>query len=242
MKKELIIKTDPKSPVAETFKTLRTNLQFMNLKKRELKTLLVTSTIQGEGKSWIASNLAIAFAQIGKKVVLVDSDMRRGRISQLFQVDVRPGLSNYLCEKGTKKTLEEYTKETEVQNLYVMPTGDLPPNPSELLENKRIEKLIKDLQEWFDIIIFDSTPSLLVTDALILSRLVDSTIIVAAYKVTKKENLQKVKNLINNVGGNISGVVLNKLPLKLDEYCYYSNDSMAVVENGSRRRRSQRVK
>lgn len=240
MKKELIAKTDPKSPVTETFKTLRTNLQFMNLKKGELRSLLITSTVPGEGKTWVSSNLAIAFAQMGKKVILVDADMRKGRIAPLFQVDVRPGLSNYLYEKDTKdkkSTLETYTKETEVSNLYVMPTGDLPPNPSELLESPKTEELINELKEWFDIIIIDSTPSLFLTDALILSRLVDSTVIVSAHKITKKENLQKVKSLIENVGGNLSGIVFNKIPVKLNQYNYYSNSEMKVSSDKLLRRR-----
>ena len=242
MKKELIAKTDPKSPVTETFKTLRTNLQFMNLKKGELRSLLITSTVPGEGKTWVSSNLAIAFAQMGKKVILVDADMRKGRVAPLFQVDVKPGLSNYLyskdkSSKNKKMALETYTRETEIANLYVMPTGDLPPNPSELLESPRTEELINELKEWFDIIIIDCTPSLFLTDALILSRLVDSTVIVSAHKITRKENLLKVKGLIENVGGNLSGIVLNKIPVKLNQYNYYSNNSMNVVSDKSLRRR-----
>ena len=240
MKKELITKTDPKSPTAEVFKTLRTNLQFMNLRKRGgLKSVLVTSTLQGEGKTWVSSNLAIAFAQMGKKVILIDADMRRGRVAPLFQVDSRPGLSNYLVDKdsnhrGKAVELESYTKETEIPNLYVMPTGDLPPNPSELLESQLVEKMIREFRDLFDIVIIDSAPTLLVTDSLILSRFADSTIIVSSYKMTKKENLKKVIGLIKNVGGNVSGIVLNKLPAKLDKYSYYGN-AMGMVDHSSRK-------
>ena len=218
MKKELIAQRSPKSPIAETFRTLRTNIQFMNSQK-DLKTILVTSTMPGEGKSWISSNLAITFAQAGKKVVIIDADMRKGRLGTMFSMPSTPGLSNYLSgidERGKEIDILKYVKATEIENLYLIPAGNIPPNHSELLDS--------------DIIVLDGTPALLVTDALILARLADTTMIVTAYKSTKKDDLAKVKKSIENVGGKIAGVIINKIPVKPEEYksTYYYGTSTAV--------------
>ena len=232
MKKELIAEKNPKSPIAEIFRTLRTNIQFMNTQK-SLKTVLITSTMPGEGKTWIASNLAITFAQAGKKVVLIDADLRKGRLHKMFQTDAVPGLSNYLSgfdgnERIDNDDVFKYVKETEVGNLYIVPAGNFPPNPSELLTSELTKIMIDRLKEVFDIIILDGTPCLLVSDSIILSRIVDNTILVAAHKTTKKDSLVKTKKAIENVGGKISGIVLNKVPVNLDKYqsaYYYSSSS-----------------
>lgn len=232
MKKELIVQKNPKSPISETFRTLRTNIQFMNSQKN-LRTILVTSTTPGEGKSWVSANLAITFAQAGKKVILIDADMRKGRVASLFQVEKVPGLSNFLSgidEKGTNENVDivKYIKQTEVDNLFLITTGNMPPNPAELLETENVIKMLNRLKEIFDVIILDGTPSLLVTDAIILSRIVDTTLLVASYKSTKKDDIIKVKRLIENVGGKISGVILNKMPVKAKEYnssYYYGSKS-----------------
>lgn len=231
MKKELIVQRSPKSPIAEVFRTLRTNIQFMNSKK-SLKTLLFTSTMPGEGKSWISSNLAITFAQAGKKVILIDTDMRKGRLHNMFQTDRAPGLSNYLSGidllEDNKNDIAKYIRRTEIDNLFLIPAGNIPPNPSELLASELTIQMLERLKKVFDIVILDGTPSLLVTDAVILSRLVDTTIIVTSHKFTKKDNLQKVKKSIENVGGNIAGVVINKIPVNVSKYestYYYSSTS-----------------
>lgn len=229
MKKELIAHKDPKSPISEIFRTLRTNIQFMSSTKK-LKTLLVTSTLPSEGKSWVASNLAVAFAQAGKKVILIDADMRKGRLYNIFGVLPRPGLSNYLSNAGENEdeihNLANYLRETEVPNLLLMPSGNIPPNPSELLITPQMVDLMETLKRECDLIIIDGTPSKLVTDAVILSRIVDSTIIVTAHNQTKKDDLEKVKREIKNVGGNVAGVVYNKMPIstkKYNETYYYSS-------------------
>lgn len=220
MKEELIAYKDPKSPISEIFRTLRTNIQFMTSNKG-LKTLLVTSSIPGEGKSWVSSNLILAFAQEGKKVLIVDSDMRKGRIHTIFDVEKKPGLSNYLSgiiDEEDKDNIFNYIKQTKIENLYVMPTGDVPPNPSELLVSDRTATLIKELENIFDIVIFDGTPSLIVSDALILARQVDATLIVTAYKTTKMGDVEKIKKSIENVGGKIAGMVINKIPISAKKY------------------------
>lgn len=234
MRKELIAQRDPKSPVSETFRTLRTNIQFMNT-NNQLKTLLITSTLPGEGKSWVASNLAITFAQAGKKVVLIDADMRKGRQYAIFEVSPRPGLSNYLSgidsnsEENSIDEIIDYIQETEVKNLYVISAGNIPPNPSELLITPKMVNLLDKLKQVSDIVIIDGTPCELVTDSVILSRLVDSTVIVTAHKQTKKDTLQKIVTNIQNVGGKIAGIVLNKIPVSAKKYeqsYYYGSTSM----------------
>lgn len=234
MRKELIAQRDPKSPVSETFRTLRTNIQFMNT-NNQLKTLLITSTLPGEGKSWVASNLAITFAQAGKKVVLIDADMRKGRQYTIFEVSPRPGLSNYLSgidsktEENSMDEIIDYIQETEVKNLYVISAGNIPPNPSELLITPKMVNLLDKLKQVSDIVIIDGTPCELVTDSVILSRLVDSTVIVTAHKQTKKDTLQKIVTNIQNVGGKIAGIVLNKIPVSAKKYeqsYYYGSTSM----------------
>lgn len=231
MKKEVIVQKDPKSPISEVFRTLRTNLQFMGTSKG-LKSLLITSTIQEEGKSWISSNLAVTFAQAGKRVILIDADMRKGRQYSIFGVAPKPGLSNYLSGIDDKNDISEYIRETEVENLYIIPAGNVPPNPAELLTSSRMPEMLASLQKYCDIIILDGPPALLVTDATLLSRYVDSTLIVAKYKSTKMDALQKVVKGIQNVGGKIAGVVLNKIPISQKEYnsTYYYGSSSAMEE------------
>ena len=231
MKKDLIAHTEPKSYVSELFRTLRTNIQFMNSSKG-LHSLLVTSTLPAEGKTWVASNLAVAFAQTDKKVILIDADMRKCCLHNIFKVQLYPGLSNYLSGVNEKKIenpdLSDYIRKTDIDNLYIIPSGNVPPNPSELLVTQQMVTLLEDLKNEFDLIIIDGTPSKLVTDAVILSRLVDSTIIVTGHNVAKKDDLAKVVRDIKNVGGNIAGIVYNKKPIsgkKNTETYYYASVS-----------------
>lgn len=230
MKKELVTHLVPKSPVSETFRTLRTNIQFMN-SNIKLRTLLVTSTVPGEGKSWVTSNLAVTFAQAGKRVVLIDADMRKGRLYSIFKVQPRPGLSNYLSKYSDDTNhldLNDYVVPTEVENLYIMPAGNVPPNPSELLVTRQMRNLLDELKRKVDLIIIDGTPCKLVTDSIILSRMVDSTMIVSAHNETRKDDLERVVRDIKNVGGRVIGVVYNKLPITSRKYTkayYYSSSS-----------------
>ena len=250
MRKEVIAEHDPKSPISEVFRTLRTNIQFMSTKGK-LRTLLVTSTLPGEGKSWVSANLAVTFAQAGKKVVIIDADMRKGRQYSIFGVSPRPGLSNYLSGMLDGEEIDDnllnYIQETEVENLYVISAGNIPPNPSELLIAPQMVNLLDQLKEMCDIIIIDGTPSQLVTDSLILTRLVDSTIIVTAQKHTKKEDLKRVITNIQNVGGKIAGVVVNKVTISAKKYeqsYYYGSTSTRNMKttnkNTGRRNASSR--
>lgn len=241
MKREVVAHKDPKSPISEVFRTLRTNIQFINTDKK-IKTLLVTSTLPGEGKSWIASNLAVTFAQAGKKVVLIDADMRKGRQYVIFGTSPKPGLSNYLSQVGMEQIKDKAKgiiaclQKTEVKNLYLMPAGSIPPNPSELLVSQKMSKLLEKLKKVCDIVIIDGTPCELVTDAVVLSRMVDSTIIVTAHKITKKDGLERVIKNIENVGGKITGVVINKMPIsgkKYEEKYYYYGEKTDLEKEDS---------
>ena len=219
---ELVVFNDPKSSISESFRTLRTNIQFMNMNK-ELKCLLVTSSFPGEGKSWVSSNLAITFAQLGQKVLLIDADLRKGRLYKVFETPQKPGLSNYLSkmsanEAGKKENFNEIVKKTVEHNLYFIPSGTFPPNPSELLISSQMKALVEGLEEFFDIVIIDGTPCQLVTDARILARIADSTVVVAEYNKTKKEVLKKTVKSIKNIGGNIAGIVINKIPHSSKNY------------------------
>ena len=236
IKKELVVQKNPKSPISEIFRTLRTNIQFMNTSKK-LRTLLVTSTFPGEGKSWISSNLAVTFAQAGKRVILIDADMRKGRLYTIFGISPRPGLSNILTEMDEEGQndidIGKYIQETEIKNLLVIPAGNIPPNPSELLVSVQMRRLLDILRTECDIIIIDGTPCELVTDSVILSRVVDSSIIVTAYKDTKKDCLEKSLKSIQNVGGKLAGVVINKMPVSVKKYnenYYYEETISSEIE------------
>ena len=248
MKKELIAHKDPKSPVSEVFRTLRTNIQFMSSSSR-LNTLLVTSTFPGEGKSWVTSNLAVTFAQTGKRIILIDADMRKGRQFNIFGVSPRPGLSNYLSNidadnmETTDTDVEDYIQTTDVENLHVISSGNVPPNPSELLVSSRMVDLLKELKTMYDLIIIDGTPCDLVTDSVILSRIVDATIIVTAHKETKKDNLQRIVKNIQNVGGKIAGIVVNKIPVaakKYSESYYYGSIASSENRNSTKKKDRER--
>ena len=154
MKNELITFVSPKTQISEVFRTLRTNIQFMNVDEG-LKSLLITSTVPGEGKSWVASNLAVTFAQAGKRVLIVDADMRKGRQYSIFEVNNDKGLSNYLImtTKGDSlNSIGDYIQTTMIENLYIMTAGMIPPNPSELLTSQKMIDLIKYLEQIFDIV------------------------------------------------------------------------------------------
>lgn len=230
---EIIAYSDPKSIISETFRTLRTNVQFSNTNSKDAKTFLITSCFQSEGKSYVSANLAITFAQVGKKVILVDADMRKGRQAKVFNLPSNRGLSNYISnldENGVElnEDLGKFIKETEVPNLSVITSGTVPPNPSELLSSPKLEKMIEELKKCYDIIIFDGAPIIPITDSLILARLLGSTIVVTLYNKTKKDDLKKVKNGIEAVGGKILGTCINCVPINVSKrnskYYYYNSE------------------
>ena len=218
---DLIVDKKPNSNASESIRTLRTNLQFSSIDE-DLKTILVTSSLPSEGKSFVSSNLAISFAQAGKRVLLMDCDLRKGRQSDIFKVNGRKGLSNLLINDIHKYA--DYIFETKIDNLYVLPKGALPPNPSELLNSKKNVVLLELLKKYFDIIILDGAPIMGLSDSLILSSLVDKTIIVTSVNHTPKSELLNTKKGLEASGADVVGVVANNLSAPKGHYggYYYS--------------------
>ena len=236
---ELVAFEDPKSTISETFRTLRANLAFTQTNKK-MKNILLTSSEMSEGKSFVSANVAVTFAKADKKVIIVDADMRKGRQHNIFKVVNTQGLSNCLSalddsDSMNLENLARYIKTTKVPNLHIMTSGDRPPNPAELISSSRMTDLLKLLNKVYDVVIIDGTPSMIVSDSIILSKFVDTTIVVAACRSTKIESLQKVKKSIENVGGKIAGVILNKVPMSEKAYNnrYYYSDA-AKEENVER--------
>lgn len=219
-KTELIVNEEPKSPISECFKTFRTNVMF-SITNKKFKTILVTSGFMGEGKSFISSNLAITFANSGKKVILIDTDMRKGRLHQIFDLPNEHGLSTCLSKigsYGSSLNINEFINESSISNLHVMTCGIVPPNPSELLSSSNMIMLLEALNRQYDIVICDGTPCMLVSDSIVLSKIVDTTIIVTANKVTKFDTLLKIKKSIEMVGGNICGAIINMMDVNKKDY------------------------
>ena len=202
----IISDENPKSVIAESVKILRTNLQFSNV-DGNLKTVMITSSVPNEGKSFTTGNLAVAFAALDKKVLIVDCDMRRGVQHKKFELSNENGLSDLLINPNQE--YEKYIKETSVKNVFLVSSGTVPPNPSELLSSKSFDDFLKFAREKFDLVIFDLPPVTVVPDASIVATKVDKTVIVARVKVTPMEELEKTKKMLENVNANIAGVVLN---------------------------------
>ena len=215
MKDELVVYDKPKSSLSENIRTIRTNLEFTAI-NGGLKTVLITSSISGEGKSFIASNLAVAFAQAGKKTLLIDCDIRKGRLHKIFDLDDNVlGLSNLLVDEELVNDIEvnnkKYIIETKVNNLYLIPRGIIAPNPSELLGSARAVRLLKILKKKFDYIILDCGPTIGLPDALILARLADKVVIVSSLNYTPMDMLVNTKKSLENVKAKIAGVVVNRV-------------------------------
>lgn len=222
MKEELIVQKDPKSNVAEALRIVRTNLQFSAVDEK-LKTILVTSSVPGEGKSFISSNLAITFAQNNSKVLLVDCDMRKGRLHKIFNINNEKGLSNLLID-DINTDVKQYINKTNIENLSLITMGTVPPNPSELLASAKNKVVIQMLKNKFDYIIFDGTPVTGLTDSLIMASLVDKVVIVSAIGDINVEILENTKQALINVNANIGGVIANKTPLVNSNYYGYYGD------------------
>jgi capsular exopolysaccharide synthesis family protein len=231
----LITHVNPKSPISEAYRTLRTSIQFSSV-DRPIRTLLVTSGGPGEGKSTTAANLAIVMAQTGQTVVLVDTDLRRPTLHKLFGLPNAVGLTTALLS-GADPTLDGYVQPTEIENLYVLTSGPLPPNPSELLGSQRMQELIQRLQQEADILLFDSPPALAVTDAAVLARQLDGVLLVIDAGETRQPIAQRACEELTKVGARILGVALNKLSTGRSGYYYYYYHYYSDDEGGQRRRR-----
>ena len=205
----------------EEIKKIRTNLKFSAI-NGDVKVICVTSSLPGEGKSLISANLAASFAQYDERVLLIDCDLRKGRQKKLFNLPANndQGLSKLLINKSWENEYKNYIKDTKVENLSVIPTGIYPPNPSELLSHERFANLIEKLRKDYSIIILDCPPIEGLSDALVVSSLADTTVLVAKHKSTPMKLLEKSKKSLDKVGSKLAGVVLNNVDKEPNTYYY----------------------
>ncbi|GED49155.1 exopolysaccharide biosynthesis protein [Carnobacterium maltaromaticum] len=215
----LVTVTKPNSVVAEQFRTIRTNIQFSMI-DRDLKSLIFTSSGPGEGKSTTSANLAVVFATQGKRVLLVDADMRKPSVNKTFKLSNHEGLTTLLTEKEV--VLGDVVHETNTENLFILTCGPIPPNPSELLDSKKMNRVIEILEETFDLVIFDMPPIVSVTDAQIMASKTDGTVFVIRNGIATKEAVLKAKQLLDIVNANVVGTIFNALEKrKVKAYKYY---------------------
>jgi capsular exopolysaccharide synthesis family protein len=213
----LIVHVDPRSPRAESFRTLRTNLQFLDVGRTD-RSFVITSSIESEGKSTTGANLAIALADAGSRVLLVDADLRRPKIADYMGLEGAIGLTDALIGRAE---LEDVIQPWGREKLFVLPAGQVPPNPSELLGSTRMSHFIEKFNRTFEVVIFDTPPLLPVTDAAILAKRVGGVIIIVAAGRTHKNQLKAAVSTLDNIGAPISGLVLTMLPTKgPDAYGY----------------------
>lgn len=213
----LIAQTNPKSPITEQYRLIRTNIQFSSVDK-EIKTIMVTSAEPNDGKSTTAANLAIVLAQEEKKVLLVDADLRKPSVHYAFNLSNIHGLTSVLSKKiELRKTILN----SNVLNLDILTSGPIPPNPSELLNSNAIETAIDELKKIYDYIIFDTPPVLIVPDSQIVANKCDGVIMVVASNKTNKQSAIKAKGLLEKANTALLGVVLNGMESDTSNYYYY---------------------
>ena len=214
--RRLIVHDQPKSPIAEAYRTLRTNIQYARV-DGELKVLLFTSAGPGEGKSTVAANSAVALAQAGHRVVLVDCDLRKPVQHHVFKLN-KKGLTN--CLVGESPVLD-LLQDTEVPNLRVLTSGPIPPNPAELLGSSRMDAALAALKEVVDYLVLDCPPVIAVTDACVLARKSDGVFLVLDADQVRPEMAQKAKELLVNAQATIAGVILNRAEIESEHSYYY---------------------
>ncbi|WP_417510422.1 polysaccharide biosynthesis tyrosine autokinase [Microbacterium sp.] len=231
-KRPLIVHADPRSPRSEAFRTLRTNLQFLDVDS-DSRTFVVSSAGPGEGKSTTTANLAIALAETGARVALVDGDLRLPRVADYMAIEGGVGLTNVLIgQMDVADALQKWGK----NDLYVLPSGPIPPNPSELLGSTAMDKVLKPLEEYFDYILIDAPPLLLVTDAAVVGKKTRGVILIAASGKTKKPELSSAIRTLETAGVNLLGLVVSMLPTKgPDSYGYgaYTYGSAHPIEQAT---------
>lgn len=218
MLNNLITANNPKSPISEAYRVIRTNLQFASL-DNPLKTIVVTSSSPGEGKSTTITNLAVTFAQTGSKVLLIDADLRKPQLNKMFHESNKLGLTSAIM---FPERVFDFIRETEVENLSLMTSGPIPPNPSELLGSLKMKNLIKALESAYDFVLMDSPPVGMLTDAQLIAALSDGVLIVVASAGVTIEALNHSKHLLEQVNAKIVGVILNKLEKESNGYYYYN--------------------
>ncbi len=216
-RRKLVASLDPKSVVSEQYRTIRTNIQFSSVDE-DIQAMMVTSAGPGEGKSTTAANLAVVMAQQEKKVLLVDADLRKPTVHYTFDLVNQYGLTSVLAKS---KSLDQAIRSTDIPFLSVLTSGPIPPNPAELLGSKSMKEMLEEAKKQFDVIIFDTPPTLAVTDAQILANLCDGVLLILYSGKSEIEQATKAKDLLVAANGKILGVVLNQKKIKNDTYSYY---------------------
>ncbi|ESU34274.1 hypothetical protein G3A_01920 [Bacillus sp. 17376] len=216
-RRKLVSALDPKSPITEQYRTIRTNIQFASIDK-ELNTIMVTSAGPGDGKSTTAANLSVTFAQQGKRVLLVDADLRKPTVHYTFNLTNTFGLTSVLTKQ---QSLEESFVESSISDLSILPSGPVPPNPAELLSSVSMDTFLKQAMELFDHVVFDTPPVLAVADAQILANKCDGVILVVSSGKTEIEEAAKAKEILISSKGKLLGAVLNNKKLTDSDYYYY---------------------
>lgn len=222
-RRNLIAFYKPKSTIAEQYRTIRTNIDFSQV-SGELKTIMITSAGPGEGKSTTAANVAVTMAQQGKNVLLIDADLRKPTMQYTFRLSNTEGLTTLLTKQST---FEDTVRKSEVEHLFLLTSGPIPPNPAELLSSPAMGSFMKHALTLFDIVILDTPPVLAVADAQILANICDGTVIVTRSGVTEKEAAVKARDLLKKAKARLLGVVLNGRPMSKSDshyYYYYGND------------------
>jgi len=217
LKRRLITREDPKSPVSEAYRSLRTN--FLYSSEEKIKSILVSSAGPGEGKTTTVANLAITYANLGKKTLLVDTDLRRPVVHKVFNLEREPGVTNYLSSQTDN--YRELIKETDIENLSVVTSGIIPPNPSEMLGSKRMIKLVKLLEQDWDMVLFDSPPLVAVTDANMISKEIDQIALIVKVGQTDKKAFHHTISNLKTINAPLSGIIMNAVTNKSSYGSYY---------------------
>ena len=216
VRERLVTQYDAMSPTAEAFKGIRTNIRFSGAGE-EVRVILVTSSGAGEGKTTVASNLGIVMAQMGKRVLLVDGDLRRPMVHKIFGMEREPGLTEVIVGEAE---LGVAIRRSEVEGLDVLVSGHIPPNPSELLGSVRMRRVIEEMRGRYEYVVIDSAPLMPVTDSVELSTLVDGVVLVARHRWTSTKMLKKTVELFERVDAKVLGVVLNFFSINASGYRY----------------------
>ena len=216
--KSIISYNDPKSVISEQYRAIRTNIEYSNV-DQNTKTILVTSSDKNEGKTTTVSNLAVSFANLNKKVLIMDCDLRNASIHKMFKINNIYGLTDILAKD---RAVDKCIQETELENLYVLTAGAIPPNPAEILSSEKMKNLIEDLKNIYDYIFIDTPPIGLVTDAGVLSSFTDGVVLVVKSESVEKKYLEETKKKLDAVDARILGAILNSYKSEQKDYNYYS--------------------
>ena len=237
-KEELIVVAGSKSHIAESFRTIRTNLSFA-APDTEKKTFIISSALPEEGKSLVSANLAVSFSQVEKKVLLVDCDLRKPRIYKIFDLERDGGLSEFLSGSSDLRI-----KDTSFENLKVVTSGVIPPNPAELLASKKMRNLLEKLREEFDMVIIDSAPILSAADSIEVAPLTNGVVMVIKAASTPIPSVQTAIDQISDVGGKVIGCILNNVDLEKEDYYYsyyrYYHHYYYYYDKGEKKKRKKR--